>query len=176
MSNVDHDHLENLLRHASPRPVPSPEDEAAVRAAVQSEWQAVVGTRRRRRRVVQYALAATVLLLAFVGLDSFRMSTVAPAQVGTIARNFGPVYLLGEGSELRETSDLANVVAGQTIITGTDAGLAIVWGNGGSLRVDENTRLSFTGAGAVRLEIGRVYFDSVSRPMQASVATAGSAG
>ncbi|MDJ0750869.1 MAG: FecR family protein [Woeseiaceae bacterium] len=169
MSNVDHDHLEELLRRAPPRPVPAPEDEAAVREAVQREWQAVTGTRRSRRRITSYALAATVLLVVFVGLDSFRTQTSAPMQVGTIARNNGPVYLLGEGSELRETNDLANVVVGQTIVTGEDAGLAIVWQNGGSLRVDENTRLSFTGTEEVRLATGRVYFDSESHPMQAAV-------
>lgn len=169
MSKVDHDYLEDLLRHAPPRPVPSPEDEAAVRAAVQREWQAVTGTRRSRRRITSYALAATVLLVVFLGLDSLRTPTPVPVQVGTIARNFGPVYLLGEDSELRETNDLANVVVGQTIVTGADAGLAIAWRNGGSLRVDEDTRLSFTGTDEVHMATGRVYFDSVSDPTQSAV-------
>ncbi len=176
MSNVDRDHLEDLLRHASPRPVPAPADEAAVRAAVKKEWQATTGTRRRRRRVLQFALAATVVLAAFVAFNSFRTSTVVPVQVGTIAKSFGQVYLLGEGSEPRATNDLASVVAGQTIVTGPETGLAIAWGNGGSLRVDEDTRLSFAGPDRIRLESGRVYFDSVSSPMRASVAAAKPAG
>ncbi len=176
MKEIDHNRLEDLLRHAPPRPVPSPEDEAAVRAVVQSEWQVVAGTRRKRRRVTQFALAASVLLTVFAAFNTLRMPTDAPLQVGSIARSFGPVYLLGESSELRKTDDLANVVAGQTIVTGTDAGLAISWGNGGSLRVDEETRVSFTGAATVRLENGRVYFDSVSQPMQVGAGSADSAG
>ena len=168
MKNVDHDHLEDLLRRASPRPVPSPEDEAAVRAAVQSEWYAVAGARRRRRRAMQFALAASVVLAAFAAFNTFRMQTMAPIEVGKIARSFGPVYLLGESSELRETTSLANVVVGQTIVTGNDAGLAIDWGNGGSLRVDEDTRLAFVGEGSIRLETGRIYYDSVANPILAN--------
>ncbi len=169
MKDVDHDRLEDLLRHASPRPVPSPEDEAAVRAVVRSEWQAVAETRHRHRRITQYALAASLVLVAFAAFNTFRIQTVAPAQVGTIAKSFGPVYLLGESAELRETTDLANVVLGQTIVTGNDAGLAIDWGNGGSLRVDEDTRLAFIGQDSIRLETGRIYYDSISQPIQANV-------
>ena len=114
MSNVDRDHLEDLLRHASPRPVPSPADEAAARTAV----------RRRRRRVLQYALAASVVLAAFAAFNSFRIQLAPPVPVGTIAKHFGAVYLLGESSELQRTGDLATVLVGQTIVTDADAGLA----------------------------------------------------
>ena len=160
MSNIDHDHLEELLRHATPRPTPSPADEAAVRDAVQREWRAVAGARRRRRHITQFALAASVLLVAFTAFNTFRAPGVAPVQVGTIAQSFGPVYVLGEGSELRETTDVANVLAGQTLVTGQDAGLAIAWASGGSLRVDADTRLSFLGPERVQIDNGRVYFDS----------------
>ncbi len=170
MKNIDHDHLEDLLRRASPRPVPSPEDEAAVRALVQSEWLAVAGSRRRRRRVMQLALAASVVLAVFAAFNAFRIQPVAPIEVGTIAKSFGPVYVLGESSELRETKELANIVVGQTIVTGSDAGLAIAWANGGSLRVDENTRLAFLDDASVRLEAGRVYYDSVLPPYQSNSA------
>ena len=162
MSNVDHDRLEDLLRHASPRPVPTPADEAAVRAAVQGEWQAVAVKRRTRRRITHYALAASVVLAVFATFNVFRTPSVAPVEVARIAKSFGPVYLLGESSELRETTDLAIVLAGQTIVTGNDAGLAVSWGNGGSLRVDAKTRLSFADQDRVHLDSGRVYFDSAS--------------
>jgi len=166
MSNVDHDRTEDLLRHASPRPAPSPAEEAAVRAAVQKEWQATARERRTRRRVMQYALAATVVLAAFLAFNAFRTQTAPPIAVGTIAKNFGAVYLLGESSKLKGTGDLTTVLAGQTVVTETDAGLAIAWTKGGSLRVDENSRLAFIGPGRIRLESGRVYFDSVTGPLQ----------
>ena len=112
--------------------------------------------------MAQYAIAATVLLGAFLAFDSFRTPVIDIVQVGTIEKSVGPVYVLGEQSELRETGDLSNVVAGQTIVTGDGAGLALAWGRGGSIRVDEHTRVQFTDDQAIFLESGRVYFDSQS--------------
>lgn len=165
MTKVDHEALEDLLRHASPRPVPSEEDEAAVRAAVRREWRELTGQRRRRSRVVQYAIAATVLAAAFAAVSTFRGPSVSAVQVATIQRNIGPVYLLGDEAELREADDLANIMSGQVIITGPDAGLSIAWGSGGSFRIDENSRVEFMDSQSVYLESGRVYFDSRREPM-----------
>lgn len=160
MSNVEHDALEDLLRHASPRPVPSPDDIAAAKAAVRDEWRDLTDKRRRNRRVINYAVAATILVAVFAGFNTFRAPVEESVQVASMEKNFGPVYLLGERSELREISDLSAVFSGQTILTGDGAGLALAWGAGGSLRVDEGTRIRFTGSGDVFLEEGRVYFDS----------------
>jgi len=174
MTNVDYEALEDLLRHSSPRPVPSQEDEAVVRAAVHSEWRELTNGRKTRRRVAQYALAATVLLGAFLAFNSFRTPVINFVQVATIEKSVGPVYVLGEQSELQETGNLSNVVAGQTIVTGDGAGLALAWGGGGSIRVDEHTRVRFTDDQAIFLESGRVYFDSLSSTFLAGIAGGGS--
>lgn len=160
MTNVDHETLEDLLRHASPRPMPSKDDEAVVRAAVHQEWHELTGRRQSRRRIAQYAIAATVLVGVFAMLNVFRGPTVEAVQVATIEKNIGPVYLLGEDAVLRDTIDLANIMSGQVIVTGTDAGLSIAWGNGGSIRIDEDSRVEFTDSQSVFLESGRIYFDS----------------
>ena len=162
MKNVDYDALEELLRQASPRPAPSHEDEIAVRAAVQAEWRDLTSSRRTRRRFLQYGIAATVLLGGFAVLNVLRTSAVDPVQVASIEKSIGAVYVLGEQAVLRETNDLSNIVSGQTIVTGAGAGLALAWGKGGSVRVDENSRLEFTDDQTVYLEKGRVYFDSRS--------------
>ena len=161
MTNIDHDALEELLRHASPRPVPSQEDQAAAREAVREEWRNVASKRQTRLRVTRFAIAATVLIGVFAGLNAYRAPVAEAVQVATILKSIGPVYLLGEQAELRETDDLSNIVSGQTIVTGDDAGLALAWGNGGSLRIDENSRIEFTDDVSVFLEQGRVYFDSL---------------
>jgi hypothetical protein len=111
--------------------------------------------------VTRFAIAATVLLGVFAGLNAYRAPVAEAVQVATILKSIGPVYLLGEQAELRETNDLSNIVSGQTIVTGDDAGLALAWGNGGSLRIDENSRIEFTDDVSVFLEQGRVYFDSL---------------
>lgn len=160
MSNVEHDALEDLLRHASPRPAPAPETVAAAKEALRDEWREVAGRRRARRRVVRYAIAATALVGVFAMFSVLQTPVVEPVQVATIEKSFGSVYLLGEQAELRKTTDLSNVLSGQTIVTGDDAGLALAWGNGGSMRIDGNTRIRFSDEGAVFLESGRIYFDS----------------
>lgn len=176
MTNVDHEALEDLLRHASPRPTPSKDDEAAVRAAVRQEWRDLTGKRHTRRRVAQYAIAATVLVGVFATFSVFRGPVVQAVQVATIERNIGPVYLLGEEAELRETRDLANIMSGQVIVTGAEAGLSIAWGNGGSLRIDEHSRIEFTDSQSVFLESGRVYFDSQLATTVAGIDAGGTPG
>lgn len=158
MTNADHETLDKLLRHAMPRPAPPAEVAETVRAAVRSEWQAGVRQRQRRRHV-RLAAAATLVIGLFAAITVLR--TPPPVvQVASIEKSFGPVYFVGKQSELRRTEDLAAIRAGQTIITGRGAGLAIAWGDGGSLRLDQDTRVEFTDAESVFLAAGRVYFDS----------------
>lgn len=161
MTNIDHDALEDLLRHASPRLAPSQEDEAVVREAVHAEWLELTGRRQARHRVLRYAIAATVLLGVFAGFNIFRAPVVEVVQVASIQKSIGPVYLLAEEAVLHETSDLSNIMSGQTIVTGDDAGLALAWGNGGSIRIDENSRVEFTDDESVFLAKGKIYFDSL---------------
>ena len=162
MSKVERDALEELLRHASPRPVPASREMAAAKAAVRDEWLDVSKRRRTRRRVTGFAIAATILVGLFASVGVFRAPPVDVVQVASIEKSFGPVYLLGDQAELRPTQDLVNVMSGQTIVTSAAAGLALAWGEGGSLRVDENTRLRFVDEERIYLESGRAYFDSAS--------------
>ena len=152
--------LESLLKKAGPRRMPPAEDAAAVRRAVKAEWRAVTGKRRRQVRVMQYAMAATVVLGVFAIGSMLRAPIHESVQVASIEKSFGAIYLLGESDELRETRNIAEVYSGQTIVTDNDAGLALAWGSGGSLRVDENSRVEFVGDHGVYLRSGRIYFDS----------------
>lgn len=167
------DALEELLKKASPRPMPSAQDEALVRRAVKSEWQSLTGRRRVRQRVFHYALAATVVLGIFAAFNVFRSPGIEAVQVASIEKSFGAIYLLGESAELRETPELSDVLSGQTMITGNEAGLALAWGNGGSLRVDEESRVTFTDQDSIYLESGRVYFDSTPSPLMAGISAGG---
>ena len=167
MSNFDQgtgvpsdDALEQLLKQASPRPMPSQSDVATVRQAVRAEWQHVSGRHQSRRRVLTFAIAATVLVGVFSVFSVFRMPIVEAVQVASIEKSFGSIYLLGEASELRETQELSSVFSGQTIVTGNSAGMALAWSDGGSMRMDETTRVEFTDNESVYLKSGRIYFDS----------------
>lgn len=159
MTNVDHDKLEELLRHAAPRPAPPPAVADAARDAVRDAWRIAVG-QRRRRNVFRYAVAAAALVGVFAGITVLRPPAPVVVQVAAIDKSVGPVYVLGEQAELQTTDDLATIMSGQTIMTGAGAGLAVSWGDGGSLRLDQNTRVEFTDVESVFLQAGRVYFDS----------------
>jgi ferric-dicitrate binding protein FerR (iron transport regulator) len=161
--------IEALLRRAPPRPAPSAEDMAGVREVVRAEWQAVSGTRRTRRRTISLAAAATVVLAIAATINVLRVPSAVPVPVATIDRTSGSIYLLGEQAELRETQKLAELTAGQTLVTGPDSGVGIAWNNGGSLRIDEDTRVEFVSPGEIALRSGRVYFDSQQTSLQAGI-------
>ena len=160
MTNVDHDSLRDLLRHAKPRPAPPAEVAETARAVIRSEWQTTVRQRQRSRNLVRYAVAATILMGVIAVFNLLRITALPPVQVASIDRSFGSVYVLGEQAELRETGSMDAIMAGQTIVTSREAGLAVAWGGGGSLRLDQNTRVEFTDTEAIFLKEGRVYFDS----------------
>lgn len=162
------DVIERLLREASPRPVPTAADEAAVRTAVRSEWSRLTGKRRRRRQVIAYAVAATVLIGVFSVFNVFRAPQFEAIEVATIQKSFGAVYLLGESSELAKTRNLVDLLSGQTVVTGDEAGIALAWNRGGSLRIDENTQVEFLSGDTVYLSSGRIYFDSMPATLAAA--------
>lgn len=165
--------VEELLEMASPRPTPPGEDEIAVRDAVHAEWHAITGKIQTRRRVTYFAIAATVLLGIAVSFNALQVTNVPALEVATISKSHGSIYLLGEQSELQEASDLASISTGQVIVTGADAGIGIDWGNGGSLRVDQNTRIRFTSTESVYLVSGQIYFDSQPSQLVAGITGSG---
>jgi hypothetical protein len=162
------DGVEALLQQVAPRLAPPIIDERRVREAVRAEWQSVTGRRIVRRRIGHFAIAATVLLALAATFNTFRVVGVAPQQVATISKSHGPIYLLGEQSELHQLLDLTSISAGETIITGGDAGIGLEWHDGGSLRIDANTRVEFQSPNLVYLQSGRIYFDSQMTPLIAS--------
>lgn len=161
MRESEQDSLEQLLKQAAPRPVPSPDEEAFARAAIRDEWRQVTAGRRSRRRVLQYAVAATVLLGVFGVLNVLRTPPVDAVRVALIEKSIGSVFVLGDQSELHEVTSEIALYSGQTIVTRDDAGLALAWGNGGSLRVGANTRIEFMDDESAFLISGRAYFDSM---------------
>ena len=156
------DHVEALLARAEPRLVPPAQDERVVRDAVYAEWRSATARRRSRRRMFQFATAASMLLAAVLVFNSLRDGGVAPIEVAAIGKSHGAIYLLGERSELTAMPVADTVLAGQTIVTGDGAGIGLAWHGGGSLRIDAGTIVEFVSADSIYLRDGRVYFDSQS--------------
>ena len=139
-----------------------------IREAVQAEWQAVTGKRRSRTQLTRFAMAASVLLAVIASFNVLRDSGIAPPQVATINKSYGSI-LLGNQSQLHELSDFSTITVGQSIVTRTDSGIGLEWENGGSLRIDADTRIEFISADAIYLRSGRIYFDSTPSALIASV-------
>ena len=183
-TDVDSDAaFEALLKKSPPRAAPPPGDEAAIRAAVQEEWQRVTGRVARRRRFTSLAIAASVLVAVFATLNLLRDPVPAFDEqvVATAAHAFGEVRLVEPGGA---STELAASIVGSggfaiggldVVETGPDSGLALDWHGGGSLRLDANTRVVFEAQDRVFLARGRVYFDSVANPVDAYAANAGPA-
>lgn len=154
------DPVEALLGQAKPRPAPPAEDAAEVRAAVHAEWRAVAAGHRRRARVRQFGVAASLLVAVSLLLASLLSNDIDPVPVASIDKSHGTIYLLGDRSKRVELAGTATIHSGQVIETGASSGLGLEWGGGGSLRIDADTRTEFVDAESVFLHRGRVYFDS----------------
>ncbi len=154
------DALEQLLSHATVRPTPDGHEVAVARDAVHAEWQKVNARRRSRRKVTSFAVAASVLIAVASVVGLLRAPDVDLVQVAAIQKSFGAIYLLSDRSELQQASSLSTVHAGQTIVTGDDAGVALAWAGGGLVRLDENTKVEFQDESSIVLHSGQIYFDS----------------
>jgi ferric-dicitrate binding protein FerR (iron transport regulator) len=161
------DAVEALLGKAAPRPVPPAAETEAARAAVKAQWRAMTNRRQRRQRLMSFAIAASVLIATFVSLNMLRTNGIEQIAVASIDKRFGSIYVLGENAELVAGNNLTTVVAGQTLITDAQSGIGLAWADGGSLRVDENTRVEFLSPESINLRSGRVYFDSSPNPIAA---------
>ncbi len=162
--------IETILRSAPPRPAPSAAEIASARNAVRAEWLELCGKRRMRRRVVSLAAAASIIGAVAASLLMLRVPSALPERVAAIERSAGQIYVLDEHSELHQAPDKAVFLTGQTLVTGNDAAVALDWFGGGSLRIDEDSRVEFVTSREILLHDGRVYFDSQSSALRARVA------
>jgi len=70
------------------------------------------------------------------------------------------VYLQSGGSVQSEAIDTSSIQSGQILTTGTSSTAGLKWLNGGSLRIDGNTRIEFVAGNEVYLHEGKIYFES----------------
>lgn len=160
MSDIDKS-LEQLLGKATRRPVPDEAHVAEAREALRAEWKRVAGRQQSRRRILHFAVAATLLVTVFSVFNSLRQPVANQVLVASIQKSFGSIYFVGDQSIMTPADSQQTIQLGETISTGTDAGIALAWLSGGSLRLDENTTVEFRDHKTVYLHQGQVYFDSI---------------
>ncbi len=156
--------FEQLFKHASPRPRPPEADEHYLREVIHAEWDEVVGRRVARRRMTWIAAAASVLVVIGSLTVAFRtgVNTQPAMVVATIERVLSEIRVKSaEGDEWRVENEIGtNLYNGQAISVPPGGGLALQLASGGSLRLDEKSRVELVSADRVKLLEGDLYFDS----------------
>lgn len=142
----EEEQVRRLLEEAGPRPEVPPQDLAKIKAAFRAEWKEHVH-RRRARRTLPWALAASVLLALGLGWWLWRPAppAVPVARVESVA---------GSGLAVGE-----EVLEGAEIETG-EGHATLRMTAGPSLRLDAGSRVRLVSASVVELQRGAVYLDS----------------
>lgn len=155
-TDEDADDLAALFGRVGARERPRAPAEAAAFAALHAEWLSRTAARRRRRLMTFGAAAAAslaVVAFAYTWLQSPLLATIEHVE-GT------DITWRDDRSQAQPLGTLRALAEGQRLATGPGSRLALRWHDGGSLRLDERSRLEFVSAGAVRLTAGNLYFDS----------------
>lgn len=152
--------IEESLRSAAPRPMPSQEAAALAHDRAQKAWQQLVRQQARRRYgwLGIGALAASILIAAILVAFWPRAHTFEPA--GIVARASGEASYVAPGSSMLPMREKDVVAIGSSIETAPNARLALQLATGHSLRLDTATRIEVLSRHEYRLAKGRVYIDS----------------
>ena len=153
--------LEALFAKAAARPRPRAESEVRIRERVHESWQQAIRARQRRRWSA-FAAAASIAVVAMVGLMMYQpVSPVMERPVASVAKRFGELHIVdASGTPYHASGNGFSLSTGQSVSTRGDAGMALDWNDGASLRLDEYTTVVLTSANEIELQHGRVYVDS----------------
>jgi len=152
--------LEHLLREVGARDEPSQAITDDVRHAVHAEWQTVVAARQRRKRFVNYSMAAGILGFAVSLGIVWRLMAGDPLNA-TVARIDGTVDVMTAGGERHPLAVGERLAADASLRTNGASRIALDFGNGVVARIDHNSELSFASNRHVALAAGAMYVDAV---------------
>src|SRR5688572_17752120 len=109
--------LEELLREVGARDEPSADAMRDVRAAVHSEWQAMVERRRRQRRSIAWRIAASLVIAVLIATFARRFIEPTPVQVASVVNIDGHMSYAAEDADTRAGAVGQAVLVGETIQT-----------------------------------------------------------
>jgi hypothetical protein len=145
--------MQSLFAHVRPRDLPPAADEAEIRRALFTEWDAVTGRRAFLRRAIAAAAAAAILLATF-GVLLLRTGSAPAAVVASVERVRGDAQVGGAALAI------GAAVPSAVRIDTHNGQVALRLADGGSLRLAPQTRVTFAAAGHATLDAGTLYFDS----------------
>lgn len=162
-NKMDTDSLEELLSGVTPRAKPRAEAEDKAFKALETQWRDLTARRDRRSRMTSWSIAASVVLAVVLGYNWLGNSEpIVLDPVANVARASGDL-IYANGVTIDGTSgESPPFSVGDTLTTGSNSRISLRWYSGGSLRVDQNTEVTFTSAETVQLVSGTLYFDSLT--------------
>jgi ferric-dicitrate binding protein FerR (iron transport regulator) len=159
--NEDGDELAVLFGRVGARERPTPAAEKAAFEALHAQWRSRIARLHRRRLTTLAALSAAAAAAFGVVHVWLQSPEPAPALLATVEYvEGGDITWRDDRSQAQPLGALRALSEGQRLATGLGSRVALRWHDGGSLRLDENSRLEFVSGTSVRLTAGNVYFDS----------------
>ncbi len=151
--------VEDLLRLAGERDMPSRDSMERARTAAHASWQRTLEKPTPGRWRWALAASAAALLLAVLAMWSYtRAPGSTPAVVASVSRLQGAASLRAADGSGQAVRVGMKIPAGAELVAG-DARVALTLGDALSLRLDRNTRVRFLAEDLVELREGSVYVD-----------------
>lgn len=157
------DPIGSLVGNISARPRPPTVVEQAVYQHVLEDWQRVRTHRQRRKKVVYWSVAASIMMAILVRPLLFQPqgASVDAIALGWVENRVGTVSVLQDNKRvlLASADQASSVFPGQSIITAAKSGASIDWGDGNTVRIDQDTELQLHSKSEIELVSGRIYVD-----------------
>ncbi len=156
--------LEALFKHVSSRERAPQATEQDIRQALHGEWTQMSGQRKRAKKVLRWALAASIVLTLLVSSQYFRqpVSGLSGSVLATLEKLTGDVYVQQSDTHTAESFDSQSLLSGHELYTSNDSRVALSWVNGESIRLDQNSRIVLISPAEIKLLSGKVYVDSAN--------------
>lgn len=161
IDNDSDESIRELLRAAGTRDLPPADVMNEVRQAVHAEWRAVVNQKRRRSRFVAFGAAASVAVAAIAATVVLRLTPATAEPVAQVARVAGSLQIaLDDADRWRVVKVGESLNAGALLRTDAGTRVALDFGHGLSVRIDDGSMVELKSARQLELESGAVYVDA----------------
>ena len=155
------EHFEQLMQGVGKRPVVPEGVRERAELQFRQELARVSAEKKRVKRLVQYAIAATVVLsLAFL-LNVLREPYSEPVVIAVIAESIGEGYWQNNGTK-RDLASGNRLSVGDIFSTANGYARLSLFNDSLDLRVGRHTRFSFQTKESIYLDQGTVYIDANS--------------
>jgi len=160
--------LEPLFRNIAARPEPPADVKQAIYRHVLNDWKKLRAHKKRRKSVVYWSAAASVLFALLLSPLMFQPQDAArdAEALGIVEHYKGAVSVFQETKRIQLSSrDKAfPLFSGQSLRTAANSGLSINWGSGSTIRIDQNTELRLRSNTEIELVNGQIYVDIPTVP------------